>query len=129
MIGEEATRIGDEGRMEITADEVALEGGAGFEAEGVFEGVSEAVEEGMVGGGKRNDFIYGGGTESLFNRQWNKFLFVYIEHFEQTYYLRQPINAVLHVHRPSIGRYMDEIHTSLPFLSRERPIIRPEGGK
>lgn len=55
--------IGDEGTREITADEVALEGGAAFAvAEVAFEGGSGAVEEeeeeeGMVGGGKRNNIL------------------------------------------------------------------------
>ncbi len=47
--------IGDEATMATTAEEVALEGEAGFVAEGVgFAGVSEAeAEEGMVGDGRR----------------------------------------------------------------------------
>lgn len=67
-IGEEATKTGAEERMEIMADVVVLEGGADFEAEGVFEGASEVVEEGTVEGGKMNDNRWEGGNECFFDQ-------------------------------------------------------------
>lgn len=75
-IGEEAMKIGDEERMEITADEAASEGGVGFEAEGVFEGVSGVVVEGTVEGGERNDNFWVGEIGSLFDKRPNVIIYV-----------------------------------------------------
>ena len=77
-IGEEATKIGGEERKEITVDEAALEAGAGFEAEVVFEGVSEVVEEVTAEDGEKNDIPWEGEVEKLFDQQANITLFVYI---------------------------------------------------
>lgn len=64
-IGEEVMKTGGEETMEIMADEAALEGGAGFEGEEVFVGVSGAAEEDTVEGGKSNHI------QCLFDQQSN----------------------------------------------------------
>lgn len=115
-IGEGAMKTGAEERMEIMADEVALEGGADFEAEEVFEGVSGVVEEGMVEGGKMNYSLWRGDWGASLFKQSDVNLFVYTKHFfTLTGYFREPIDALLHVpqgstmfHRLSVSTFTEQ---------------------
>lgn len=68
-IGEEAMKTGAEERMEIMADEVALEDGADFEAEGALKGASGVVEEDTVEGGKMKDDGWEGEIERFLDQQ------------------------------------------------------------
>lgn len=119
-IGGEATKIGAEVRMEIMADEAALEGGAVFEAEVVFEGVSGAVEEGTVEGGRRDDNLWERMIESLFDQQSIRILFVYIITLQtskllQRAHQRHSLCATRPHHTPQTT--YQYIHEGNPYLS------------